>query len=121
MKTATDQASCRRPVRSDVDFKEVVKPAGEWNKTEVIANDGKLEILVNDEKVLSTNMWDDNWKKMIAASKFKEWPGFGTLRKAISRYKTTAQMFGSEMLRSKTIRPGLLLDVCDSRHIFGNY
>ncbi|QXV64116.1 DUF1080 domain-containing protein [Mucilaginibacter sp. 21P] len=61
--------------------KEVVKPAGEWNKTEVIANDGKLEILVNDEKVLSTNMWDDNWKKMIAASKFKEWPGFGTFKK----------------------------------------
>ncbi|MFA6087048.1 DUF1080 domain-containing protein [Mucilaginibacter sp.] len=61
--------------------KEVVKPAGEWNKTEVIANNGKLEILVNDQKVLSTTMWDDNWNKLVAGSKFKEWPGFGTFKK----------------------------------------
>jgi hypothetical protein len=61
--------------------KEVVKPAGEWNKTEVIANNGKLDILVNDEKVLSTTLWDDKWKKLIAGSKFKEWPGFGTYKK----------------------------------------
>ncbi|RYU86490.1 DUF1080 domain-containing protein [Mucilaginibacter terrigena] len=61
--------------------KEVVKPAGEWNKTEVIANKGQLDILVNDEKVLSTTMWDDNWKKLVAGSKFKEWPGFGTYKK----------------------------------------
>lgn len=61
--------------------KEVVKPAGEWNKTEVIANNGKLDILVNDQKVLSTTLWDDNWNKLVAGSKFKEWPGFGTFKK----------------------------------------
>ncbi|MBK0378652.1 3-keto-disaccharide hydrolase [Mucilaginibacter segetis] len=61
--------------------KDVVKPAGEWNKTEIIANNGKLDILVNDERVLSTTMWDDNWKKLIAGSKFKEWPDFGTFKK----------------------------------------
>jgi len=26
-------------------------------------------------------MWDDNWKKMVAASKFKQWPDFGTFKK----------------------------------------
>lgn len=61
--------------------KDVVKPAGEWNKTEVIADHGKLDILVNDQKVLSTTLWDDNWKKLVAGSKFKEWPGFGTYKK----------------------------------------
>jgi hypothetical protein len=61
--------------------KEVVKPAGEWNITEVIANNGKLDILVNDQKVLSTTLWDDNWNKLVAGSKFKEWPGFGTFKK----------------------------------------
>ncbi|TSD66262.1 DUF1080 domain-containing protein [Inquilinus sp. KBS0705] len=61
--------------------KDVVKPAGEWNKTEVIANNGKLEILVNNEHVLSTTLWDDNWKKLVAGSKFKEWPDFGTFKK----------------------------------------
>jgi len=61
--------------------KEVVKPAGVWNKTEVIANNGKLDIVVNGEKVISTTLWDDNWKKLVAGSKFKEWPDFGTFRK----------------------------------------
>lgn len=58
--------------------KETVKPAGEWNHAEIISSKGKLEFYLNNEKVLETAIWDDNWKKMIAASKFKEFPGFGT-------------------------------------------
>ncbi|WP_374951959.1 DUF1080 domain-containing protein [Mucilaginibacter sp.] len=61
--------------------KEVVKPAGEWNKTEVIANKGILEIRVNNQTVLTTTLWGNDWKKLIAGSKFKEWPGFGTYKK----------------------------------------
>jgi hypothetical protein len=61
--------------------KEIVNPAGSWNKTEVIANNGKLTILVNHEVVLQTMLWDAGWKKLIAGSKFKEWPGFGTYKK----------------------------------------
>jgi hypothetical protein len=26
-------------------------------------------------------MWDANWNKLVAGSKFKEWPGFGTFKK----------------------------------------
>ncbi|MCO5934554.1 DUF1080 domain-containing protein [Mucilaginibacter sp. RB4R14] len=61
--------------------KEIVNKAGSWNKTEVIANNGSLTILVNNEVVLKTTMWDAKWKKLIAGSKFKEWPGFGTYKK----------------------------------------
>jgi hypothetical protein len=61
--------------------KEIVNPAGHWNKTEVISNKGKLTILVNHEVVLQTMLWDAKWKKLIAGSKFKEWPGFGTFKK----------------------------------------
>ncbi|RWY53681.1 3-keto-disaccharide hydrolase [Mucilaginibacter gilvus] len=61
--------------------KEVVKPAGEWNKTTVLVNNGVLNIFVNDEQVLTTKLWTDNWKKLVAESKFKEWPDFGTFKK----------------------------------------
>ena len=61
--------------------KDVTKPAGEWNQTEVIANNGKLEILINGQKEISTTLWDDQWKKLVAGSKFKEWPAFGTFKK----------------------------------------
>ena len=59
----------------------MVKPAGEWNTTEIIANKGKLELIINGEHVLSTTLWDANWKKLIAASKFKTMPDFGTFKK----------------------------------------
>ena len=61
--------------------KETVKPAGEWNLAEIIANQGKLELILNGETVVSTTMWNDNWNRMVAKSKFKEWPGFGTFKK----------------------------------------
>lgn len=60
--------------------KETVKPGGEWNHAEIISSKGKLEFYLNNEKVLETSLWDDNWMKMIAASKFKEFPGFGTYK-----------------------------------------
>ncbi|PWK69217.1 uncharacterized protein DUF1080 [Mucilaginibacter oryzae] len=60
--------------------KEVVKPAGEWNQVEIVCNNGKLDFTINGEQVLSTTLWDDNWKKLVAGSKFKEWPDFGTFK-----------------------------------------
>ena len=60
---------------------ETVKPALEWNQVEIKCIDGKLDFYLNGENVVSTQMWDDNWYKMIAESKFKQWPGFGTYKK----------------------------------------
>ena len=61
--------------------KETVKPAGEWNHAEIRSDRGKLQFFLNGEQVLATTMWDDAWRTMIANSKFKEWPDFGTFRK----------------------------------------
>lgn len=59
---------------------ETVKPAGEWNQVDIISNNGNLEFHLNGTKIVQTTMWDDNWKKMIAESKFKQWPDFGTFK-----------------------------------------
>jgi hypothetical protein len=61
--------------------KETVKPVGEWNEAEIKSLNGKLDLYLNGTNVVSTTMWDDNWTKMIAGSKFKAWPGFGTFKK----------------------------------------
>lgn len=60
---------------------ETVKPAGEWNEAEVKVNNGKLDLYLNGTNVVSTTLWDDNWKKLIAGSKFKDMPDFGTFKK----------------------------------------
>lgn len=61
--------------------KETVKAPGEWNLAEIKAEKGKLDFYLNGENVVSTMMWDENWKKMIAGSKFKSMPAFGTYTK----------------------------------------
>jgi hypothetical protein len=60
---------------------EPVKAPGEWNAVEIISNKGKLQIFVNNINVVATTMWDDNWKQLIAGSKFKNMPDFGTFKK----------------------------------------
>lgn len=67
-----DMISCSR---------ETVKPAGEWNQAEIISNNGNLEFYLNGEKVVSTTMWDDNWKELVANSKFKGMKDFGIYKK----------------------------------------
>lgn len=60
---------------------DVAKPVGEWNKAEIVCNHGSLKLYLNGVNVVTTTMWDDNWKKMVAGSKFKQWPDFGTFNK----------------------------------------
>jgi len=61
--------------------KETVKPVGEWSRVEIKLLNGQLDFFLNGENVVSTTMWDDNWNKMVANSKFKTMPGFATFRK----------------------------------------
>src|ERR1043166_5953220 len=67
-----DLISCR---------KETVKPVGEWNQAEIKLLRGKLDFFLNGENVVSTTMWDDNWNKLVAGSKFKTMQGFATFKK----------------------------------------
>lgn len=60
---------------------ETVKPAGEWNTAEIMIDNGHLTFYLNGTKVVETQMFNEAWEKMIAESKFKQWPGFGTYKK----------------------------------------
>lgn len=60
---------------------ENVHPWGQWNQIEIIINKGQLDFFQNGTKVVSTTMWNDNWKQLIANSKFKNWAGFGMFQK----------------------------------------
>lgn len=57
-----------------------VKDAGEWNQFEIIADHGHLQLIQNGQ-ALSTELWDDAWRQLVAHSKFAKWPDFGTFHK----------------------------------------
>lgn len=52
------------------------KPAGEWNHIKIVAQNAKIEFWQNGAKVVEFTMGTDEWKKMCADSKFKDWPEF---------------------------------------------
>jgi hypothetical protein len=59
-------------------MKESVKPVGQWNQVEIISKGGQLTTILNNVVQVKTTMWDAQWRKMIAGSKFKQWSDFGT-------------------------------------------
>ena len=64
-----------------VSSEETVKPYGEWNSAEIIAKDGKLDLVLNGTTVVSTTLWTPEWEALIADSKFKDMPNWGTFKK----------------------------------------
>lgn len=55
---------------------EAVKPAGEWNQVKILVYKGTVVHFVNGQQVLEYHLWTDDWKAMVAASKFKDYETF---------------------------------------------
>lgn len=56
--------------------KETVKPAGEWNHTRLVVNNGKVEHYLNGEKVVEYELGSQAWKDSVANSKFVKMPAY---------------------------------------------
>lgn len=76
-----------------VSSEETVKPHGEWNSAEIIVNNAELELILNGTTVVSTTLWTPEWEALIAGSKFKDMPNFGTFKKG----KIALQDHGDEV------------------------
>lgn len=61
--------------------KEMAKPALEWNQAEIRAENGKLDFWLNGENIVSTTLWDENWKQLIRDTKWKDHKDFSTYKK----------------------------------------
>lgn len=59
---------------------DVTKPAGEWNQTRIVVDSAHVEHWLNGVKVVEYELWSDDWKQRVAASKFTEWPDYGLAR-----------------------------------------
>lgn len=59
----------------------VVNEPQVWNKVRIVMKGGKVQHWLNGHKVVETEFWTPEWDQMVAASKFKDMPGFGTGRK----------------------------------------
>lgn len=51
----------------------VVKPAGEWNKGRIVVNNDHVQHFLNGKKVVEYHYGGEEWKKLVAGSKFAKW------------------------------------------------
>ena len=59
----------------------VVKPAGEWNRTKIVARGAHVEHWLNGKKLVSYENGSADWNAKVQASKFNAWPNFGKARR----------------------------------------
>lgn len=60
------------PARKD----KPLKPAGEWNHTRIICNNGQVEYWLNGMKVVEFQAYSAEWKQKFSVSKWKDYPGY---------------------------------------------
>ena len=56
---------------------KVVKPAGEWNSSRIIAKGTHVEHWLNGQKVVEYTYFSPDWEAKVKASKFIDWPHYG--------------------------------------------
>lgn len=61
----------------------VVKPAGEWNAVRLRVRGNRVEHWLNGRRVVAYTLGDDEWKRRVAASKFKDMPKYGTFSRGV--------------------------------------
>lgn len=56
---------------------KTLNPSGEWNSTKIVVNGNHVEHWLNGNKLLEYELGSEEWRKMVAASKWKDYPGYG--------------------------------------------
>ena len=59
--------------------KDMTRPPGTWNAVRLVVNGSRVQHWLNGTKVVEYDMASAEWKTKVAASKFNEWPKFGTI------------------------------------------
>lgn len=59
----------------------VVKPAGEWNSTQIVVRGAHVEHWLNGTRLLEYELWSPDWEAKVKASKFGEWANYGRAKR----------------------------------------
>lgn len=63
--------------------KLIIKPAGEWNTSKIVFDNGHVEHWLNGEKVVEFEAWTDDWFARKHSGKWENAPEYGLARKGL--------------------------------------
>ncbi len=58
-----------------------IKPAGEWNSSEIIVNGPHVTHYLNGIKVVEYELWSEEWEELVKKSKWNKYPDYGKAKK----------------------------------------
>ncbi|RFM34603.1 3-keto-disaccharide hydrolase [Chitinophaga silvisoli] len=83
--------------------KNAAKPVGEWNKARILKKDGHLTFWLNGTKTIETTVGSDEWKELLANSKFKTWEGFMKFSKGHIALQDHGNVVSYRSIKIKTL------------------
>lgn len=63
--------------------KLIVRPAGEWNTSKIVFDNGHVEHWLNGSKVVEFDAWSDDWFKRKNSGKWANAPEYGLAKKGV--------------------------------------
>lgn len=59
---------------------KATRPAGSWNKSRLIVDEGKVQHWLNGKKVVQYELWTPEWEELKANAKWKDVPTYGKFK-----------------------------------------
>jgi hypothetical protein len=84
--------------------KDMRKPLGEWNHARLIVNGNHVEHWLNGVKLLEYEMGSDDWNRRVAASKFKDMPKYGSVRRGYIGLQEHGAMVAFRNIKLRTLK-----------------
>ncbi|HUP22446.1 MAG TPA: DUF1080 domain-containing protein [Thermoanaerobaculia bacterium] len=57
--------------------RDVTRPVGEWNEVRIVAHGPHVEHWLNGVEVVAYELWTEDWRAKVKATKFAQWPRYG--------------------------------------------
>lgn len=57
--------------------RDATRPVGLYNHVRLVVDGAHVEHWLNGVKIVEYELWSDDWKRRVAASKFAAWPAYG--------------------------------------------
>ncbi len=59
---------------------DVTRPVGEWNRVRIVLDGARVEHWMNGVRIVEYELWTDEWRELVASTKFVDWPAYGMAR-----------------------------------------
>ena len=85
--------------------RDVALPGGEWNRARIVARGPRVEHWLNGVKLFEYELWTDEWKAKVAASKFAQWPTYALARRGHIGLQDHGDVVSFRNIRVREITP----------------